>query len=82
MTASQNIEVAGLQHRQRGAAIIGLFDILVTQIVQQVLYDPTHRREIIDDQKFQLLVQGISLSAGKEAFIQKHTTAAAGLTAS
>src|SRR5512146_2933266 len=46
----EEVEVARLQHRQRRLAVIGFRNVRVAQIVQQVLDDAAHGREVIDHQ--------------------------------
>ena len=53
----QKIEATALQHRQRRSAIVSLGGVGETQIPQEVLDDPSHRREIVNDEDFHVLVQ-------------------------
>src|SRR5690349_18849910 len=50
----EKIEAAGLEHGQRGLAVIGLLYVRVAEVVQQILDDAAHGREVIDHQEFKI----------------------------
>src|SRR5262249_30226885 len=57
----EEVEAAGLQHGQGGLAVVRFGHVGITQVVQQVLDDPTHGREIIDNQELQIFIHSYDL---------------------
>src|SRR5262249_52968626 len=57
----QEVEAAGLQHGQGGLAVVRFRHVGVTQVVQQILDDPTHGRKIIDDQELHIFTHSFDL---------------------
>ena len=54
---NDEIEIPLLQHGQRSAAIVSFGHIGKTQVLQQILDDASHGREVIDHENFHIFIQ-------------------------
>src|SRR3569833_3120284 len=50
----EKVEPAGLEHGQGGLAVVGFLHVRVTEVVQQILDDAAHGREVIDHEELKI----------------------------